>query len=514
MKVIWRIVILFLSVIFAAGCGLFTDLENIDFDGEIIESDAGNGDGPGDSDGDGDGDEPDGGDSDTGDSDGDGEDDQFVLEVESFWRQVVDSGGDQYEVFGEVTIDILCQPQECELVECVFEVPGASERIIDPCAEQVVERLPLTTDWDFTVTAELNEEIRQKAISGRVSVEPFESRWAPSEDQQVVLPLVGGGDYDFIVEREGSGQVVHITDGADAVITDILEETTLSIRGTIEGWSFRESDHDTDATTLIKVQKWGPLLLGPDTTGHFQGASNLQITADDWPDLSEVTSLAHSFRGTVNLDEIPGVEDWEVAHITDMRSLFMESAFAGELNPWDVSSVTDMSSMFREAQSFNGEIDTWDVSSVTDMSSMFSQAVEFDRAIGDWDVSSVTDMSSMFQAAESFNQVVGGWDVSSVTDMSFMFDGATGFDGRVENWEVSSVTTMESIFREAALTDTNYSRLLDSWSEQDVQDGVNFHAGGARPSEPEAEGWREMLVDEFCWIIEDGDGVHEGDNCD
>ena len=84
----------------------------------------------------------------------------------------------------------------------------------------------------------------------------------------------------------------------------------------------------------------------------------------------------------------------DVSKIKNMRGVFSNSQFTGDISKWDVSKVEDMSSMFEDSQ-FNGDISKWDVSSVKDMFRMFSNS-QFNGDISDWDVSNVDDMKYMF----------------------------------------------------------------------------------------------------------------------
>ena len=135
---------------------------------------------------------------------------------------------------------------------------------------------------------------------------------------------------------------------------------------------------------------------------------------------SGITDMSELFYQRPNFNS--NIASWDVSNVTDMYSMFRESAFNQDINSWDVSSVTDMSYMFRESP-FNQDISSWDVSNVANMRLMFRQS-PFNQPIGNWDVSSVTNMNNMFRFNEAFNQPIGNWDVSSVTDMSFMFGGS------------------------------------------------------------------------------------------
>ncbi|MBC6426289.1 MAG: DUF285 domain-containing protein, partial [Ekhidna sp.] len=117
----------------------------------------------------------------------------------------------------------------------------------------------------------------------------------------------------------------------------------------------------------------------------FAGCHNLAFNATDVPDLSNVT---------------------------DMKDMFVNADFTGDLSEWDVSSVTNMNIMFYQS-SFNGDLSKWDVSSVTNAGGMFNQS-SFNQDISKWDISSVTNMNSMFldnssMSSENYDKLLIGW---------------------------------------------------------------------------------------------------------
>jgi surface protein len=231
---------------------------------------------------------------------------------------------------------------------------------------------------------------------------------------------------------------------------------------------------------------------------------------------SLITDMSGVFANNTNFNQ--DISSWDVSNVTDMSSLFYESAFNQDISFWDVSKVIDMSSMFYGAP-FNQDISSWDVSNVTDMSFMFNgtpfnqdisswdvsnvtkmyymlAGTPFNQNISTWDVSSVTDMSYMLEDANAFNQPIGNWDVSNVTDMSFMFSDSL-FNQDISNWDVSNVTNMDVMFfsnenfnQDISLWDTSnvssmsqmfqfadaFNQDLSSWNVNNVTNCIQFNA--------------------------------------
>ena len=260
-----------------------------------------------------------------------------------------------------------------------------------------------------------------------------------SNNDQVKLPLIADGNYNFIIDwGDGTKDTITIWNQPEVSHTYASEGVySLKISGILIGWSF---DNGGDRLKLLEIKQWGNLRLG-NVGSYFYGCSNLNITTSDILDLTGTSTLYQAFKGCSTLDEVKGMNEWDITSVTDMRGMFSwASVFNQSIGSWDVSSVTDMADMFCGASAFNQSIGNWDVSSATYMWGMFDGASAFNQNIGNWDVSSVTHMEYMFGGASAFNQSIVSWDVSSVTDMHGMFDSASTFNQPIGSWDVSSVT--------------------------------------------------------------------------
>ena len=137
---------------------------------------------------------------------------------------------------------------------------------------------------------------------------------------------------------------------------------------------------------LISVDQWGTNQW-QDLYTAFEGCENMDIVAQDVPDLSKVVSMNSMFAECKNLK---GNE---------------------KFNEWDVSGISSMKKMFLNATSFNQDIGDWNVGNLQNMESMFSRAALFNQDISGWDVSNVENMSSTFSFANAFNQDIEIWNV-------------------------------------------------------------------------------------------------------
>ena len=244
----------------------------------------------------------------------------------------------------------------------------------------------------------------------------------------IFIPTAPGVAYDFTIDW-GDGTVEEISGvNPNPEHTYVEPGTyTVAIQGDFPRLfldAHQQNGDQDNAKKLQTLEQWGAIQW-QSMERAFAGASELELRADDAPDLSKVTDMSEMFMEAKLFNQDIG--GWDVSGVTNMGAMFCRAeSFNQDIGAWDVSHVKNMGDMF--GSSFNQDIGSWDVSSVTDMSGMFGRAKSFNQDIGGWDVSGVTNMRAMFAEAKSFNQDIGGWDVSSVTDMAYMFSGADSFD--------------------------------------------------------------------------------------
>ncbi|PCJ95295.1 MAG: hypothetical protein COA50_08770 [Flavobacteriaceae bacterium] len=297
--------------------------------------------------------------------------------------------------------------------------------------------------------------------------EAFVTTWktdnpGDSNSTSITLPTKSGYTYNYDVDWEGDGTFDEFGLTGDATHNYSVAGTyTVQIKGTFPKIYFNgEGDYEK----ILTVAQWGTIAW-ENMSSAFQGCVNIQFSATDAPDLSNVTNMIEMFYGATSFNS--PINHWDVGNVTDMESMFDEAiAFNQDLNDWNVSSVMDMNNMFYGAMAFNGLIDNWDVSSVIVMNSMFEEASNFNQDIGNWNVAAVTDMHDMFYEAMVFNQDINSWNVSIVTDMSYMFREAIAFNQNLDSWNVQNVTNMYAMFREASIFNGN----IGSWNVGNVTD--------------------------------------------
>lgn len=143
-----------------------------------------------------------------------------------------------------------------------------------------------------------------------------------------------------------------------------------------------------DRRKILSVDSWGQLAWFS-FSGAFYGCENLQILANDTPDLSDVSNLNSMFRACTNLvgENVVG---------------------------WDVSNVENFAVMFRDATTFNQDISGWDVSNGT-LAQMFRGATTFNQNLGNWQLrqSPIPNLSEIFldsgMSTANYTDTIVGW---------------------------------------------------------------------------------------------------------
>lgn len=304
-----------------------------------------------------------------------------------------------------------------------------------------------------------------------------------TEDNQIRLPTVENGSYDFTVDW-GDGNSENITAWDAEAVTHTYATAgtyTVEITGTFEGigWCVDPVGLTScDEQKLLQVQQWGDLILG-NNGGYFGGCSNLTITATDTLVLTGVTNFHCFFIGCSSLDTVPNIGTWDVSNVTNMCSMFEGCVlFNDNIGGWNTGSVQDMCSMFKNASAFNQNIGSWDLSSCTSIQLMFSGASAFNQDISGWDVSNVTRMDSAFEDASTFNQNIGGWTTTALQVTQNMFYNATNFDQDISGWNVSNLVNMFRMFRGSSLNQD-----LSDWNVGAVVEMEEaFHGANMSPA--------------------------------
>jgi surface protein len=289
------------------------------------------------------------------------------------------------------------------------------------------------------------------------------------------------GDYDVVAKQN---------DIVVANFNDLSNQETITLPSSgiyvlevsakeVNGFNRIAFNDGGDKLKITDIKQWGDVVWSTFNSA-FNNCDNMLVTATDVPNLSSVTNMSFMF--------------------------YEASSANPDTSNWDVSSVTNMSFMFYEASSANPDTSNWDVSNVTDMNNMFRSASSANPDTSNWDVSSVTDMNRMLLDSNLGATNLNSWDVSNVTNMELMFKSSLNANVDCRDWDVSNVTNMRGMFEDSNLSEENLTACYENWSQLNLQQNVEFSAGSTKYNASGQAG-RDILVNTYNWIIEDGGQV-------
>ena len=276
-------------------------------------------------------------------------------------------------------------------------------------------------------------------------------------------------------------------------------------------------------TTISNLKQWGKSFNG--TQINFNSASNMVITAQDIPDLSNLTSMASMFQNCSSITTIPNIEKWDVSNkavsasamfrfcsnfiATDLDN-FADNIFTAQLAIFGACSSLNSTSLskwrtrgnmgeaFENMSSLDQDLSTktvtradtstyiaWDIS---DCTSIF-QLLDFNSGftgtnpnIYNWDTSNIigngfgyltlsakinSDMSTkQISTPNPYNAAYTAWDVSGGTNFISMFQGNSIFNQNLRTWQLNESTTgLSQMFTSTtAFSDDNYTDTLVGWA--------------------------------------------------
>jgi len=274
-------------------------------------------------------------------------------------------------------------------------------------------------------------------------------------DATFTIPTNGSGyKYSVDCNNDGTLEVAGVTTSYTCDYSALGGAGTYTIRikdalGDKTGFPRIDFTTTTEGEEIIDISQWGTGLW---TTmeNAFRQTSNLQISATDAPDLSQVTSLQNMFRLSLSLTAVGA--------------------------NWDTSTIENMNNLFSLAGLAQPQTSSWDTSNVTSMISMFDEASSAQPDTSNWNTAKVKFMQGMFRNASSANPDTSNWDIQLVSDMTQMFFGVT-------------------------LPTSDYDAMLSGFNNQTLQSGVVFDGGNSKYCDVTAH---DGLTQNHSWVISDG----------
>lgn len=210
--------------------------------------------------------------------------------------------------------------------------------------------------------------------------------------------------------------------------------------GIFYGFKANASMNSGGNPELFEVSQWGDILWLQQFDQGFSNCPNLNVTATDVPNLTQINNVSKMFFNCPSLIGNSSFANWNTDNITNMNGMFSKAKlFNQPIGTWNTAKVTDFRDMFSYASSFNQNISAWNTSSGTNFISMFQDAIAFNQPLNSWNTSNATNFRYMFSNAKSFNQPLNNWNTSKVVSFDQMFTNASSFNQPIGNWDVSKI---------------------------------------------------------------------------
>jgi len=357
------------------------------------------------------------------------------------------------------------------------------------------------------------------ATLGDAGATPFKLVWDLSSATSITLPLNTSLAYSLLIDwGDGTAATTHTT----LPITNNYAAAgmyTMTITGSLPGWTFGYADCFGSASYVYAILQWGSGFTVDAGSGYmFYGCSNMvSVNATDQPTFMPNADLSYAFADCTGLTT-GNTFNWNTSQVVTMANMFQyDYYFDSAINFTDTSYVTDMSSMFYEANVFNHPLNfntknvmtfnsmfyyanafnqplNWNTAAATDMSYMFDDATAFNAAVT-FDTKNVQTMEEMFYYATAFNGVITFTDTSNVMIMTSMFQDAYAFNQPL-NFNTRSVTIMDSMFREATAFNQNLA-----WNVTGVQSMYEMFEGASSFNQPLAT-WKLSSVTDVSYMFD------------
>lgn len=212
----------------------------------------------------------------------------------------------------------------------------------------------------------------------------------------------------------------------------------------------------------------------------FKHCSNVaELDVSGW-NTASMNTMAEAFAGCSLLENIIGMEEWDVSGVTTMAGMFQNSGVAAlDLSDWNTTSINNISYMFSGSALESLDVTGWSTSMVITMKSTFYDCTELVTITGldGWDVSEVGSFNHTFYNCPVLTTVgdISGWNTGKVTITDNMFSGCEALVlPDLSAWDVSAVTSMRYMFEDCYKL-TGFD--MTDWNPKELKDATGMFKG-------------------------------------
>ena len=160
----------------------------------------------------------------------------------------------------------------------------------------------------------------------------FITTWrTTTSSETITIPTRDDETYNYDISTS-DGQTFTGVSGNQTITFASAGDYDISISGDFPRIYFNNGG---DKNKIIDIKQWGNISWTSFLKAFF-GCQNMQITASDAPDLTNVTVLQNAFRQTaVQLN----LSNWDVSNIEVMRGMLQDTLLNENISSWDITSV-------------------------------------------------------------------------------------------------------------------------------------------------------------------------------
>ena len=274
-----------------------------------------------------------------------------------------------------------------------------------------------------------------------------------SATNEIKLPLVSGGTYNFTVEwGDGNTDVITAWNQSEVTHTYLSSGVyeiicTPNVVGGLTGWSFLNTG---DRLKILNVSQCGQLtLLNNVSGGYFFGCSNMTWTATD--------SL-----------KTPG--------IVNMNNAFLNcSVFNGVLNFSDTSAFANLRQMLSQCLLFNRDV-IISAAGISSCYQLLQGSTAFNSNISITS-STTVDCFQIITQCVNFN---GSFFVSNPSILTQGLFNCDAFRGSLAGLTINACNLTNMMQNATGMSTASYDATLIAWAAQLPWTGTAVHFGGSK----------------------------------
>lgn len=189
---------------------------------------------------------------------------------------------------------------------------------------------------------------------------------------------------------------------------------------------------------------------------NSDAASIKRIDVSGWKFSEKTTKLRGLFSGFTNVEEIIGLDTWDVSNITVFDEMFEYCRKLKKLDgieTWDMSKASEMEYMFQLCSSLESiDISNWKTDNLKSIDFLFSAChnLQTIKGIENLNVNKVFSMKGTFAGCKTLTKLdLSSWKFTDgLLFADRLFNECENLEsvGDISNWDISKIDTMYEMF--------------------------------------------------------------------